>query len=615
MKKLLVVLLMMALLLQTGAMLTVGATETQSYHSSLITHWDFEGDSTTVYQDKSVGGVSADTLAVNGTDIVVKDGVAYIPNTKGTYLSAAGGEGTDLNDLKNTTIVFKAALVNHEDGRGSVAAFASKGDAYAYVLQNEEGKNALTRYVRVNGGNNTADSTGTNVVSTVATVMNEFRIFTISFDYVEANGSENAKLKVNYYMSTKEVPESGADFVKLMDEQVIEVTTQDPVVQSDADFILGRRQDHLNKDRKLLCYFDDVKVYSEVLTTDQIAADCPGVTSYQINVKEEEQETVYYEKLKNLTMYAIGDSYFAGHGGVGVNNAWPSLFASKYDMTKTVDAIGGSTVANWSGYLEERPPMVLRYKNSLPTDNVDIILIEGGRNDRGTIPIGTNDSTDINTFKGALNVMISDMKTKFPNALIICVTAWNAQDKTNPSTVEYAEAMVELCASRDDVKCINAADPEVSGVDINVAEFRQKYCIGPDDHSHLNADGMKLVLPYFEESIARLYYEHIGETFVDQTPGQYYKETSNDNGNGGNNGENGGGTEPPAEDNTNAPETNASETNAPETNTPVTNDNGSSSATSGCGSSLGLSAITGATIASAFCTLNRKKRKSEQEIK
>jgi hypothetical protein len=35
--------------------------------------------------------------------------------------------------------------------------------------------------------------------------------------------------------------------------------------------------------------------------------------------------------------------------------------------------------------------------------------------------------------------------------------------------------------------------------------FRAKYNIKDSDVSHLNADGMKLVLPYFEKALAELY--------------------------------------------------------------------------------------------------------------
>ena len=572
--------------------------ETQSYHSSLITHWDFEGEGAEIYADKATSGTSDDTLTATGDSIVVNDGVAYISDTVGNYLSATGTEDTDLYDFKNKTVVVKAALVNHADGRSVVAGFISKESAFAYFLGNDSSGNVSNMLIRVNNKN--------NVLVGEATVMEEFRVFAMVMEYDEAANTLTAK----YYMSTKEVPESAADF-QLMVEQTVEITTEYTVVTSDKDLILGRRYDHTDAARNLRSYFDDVKVYSDVLTLDEIAADCPEATDYQIRVEEGGQVSkvpdvnTNYEKMKNLTMYAIGDSYFAGHGGVGLTGTWPSLLASKYEMTATIDAVGGSTVANWSGYAERKKPMVLRYKDSVPTGDVDIILIEGGRNDRGRLPIGTNDSTDINTFKGALNVMISDLKTKFPNALIICVTTWNAQDYTNPSTVEYAEAMVELCASRNDVKCINAADPEVSGVDINVAEFRQNYCVGPNDHSHLNRDGMRLVLPYFEESIARLYYDHIGEAFVDQTPGEYYKETAS----GGDH------SDPPTtDDGTNDPETptDTTEPDASSTDNTVT-DGDNTAEESGCGSSLGLSAVVLATVASASCAVKHKKDKKSKK--
>ena len=40
------------------------------------------------------------------------------------------------------------------------------------------------------------------------------------------------------------------------------------------------------------------------------------------------------------------------------------------------------------------------------------------------------------------------------------------------------------------------------------ASFRNQYCMGPDDISHLNFDGMKLVFPVFEQIIAEQYAEY-----------------------------------------------------------------------------------------------------------
>ena len=41
------------------------------------------------------------------------------------------------------------------------------------------------------------------------------------------------------------------------------------------------------------------------------------------------------------------------------------------------------------------------------------------------------------------------------------------------------------------------------------ASFRAKYNIKSSDVSHLNVDGMKLVLPYFEKALAELYLDFI----------------------------------------------------------------------------------------------------------
>ena len=41
------------------------------------------------------------------------------------------------------------------------------------------------------------------------------------------------------------------------------------------------------------------------------------------------------------------------------------------------------------------------------------------------------------------------------------------------------------------------------------ANFRRQYCISYDDISHLNAEGMKLVLPAFENQIANAYQQFL----------------------------------------------------------------------------------------------------------
>ncbi len=235
----------------------------------------------------------------------------------------------------------------------------------------------------------------------------------------------------------------------------------------------------------------------------------------------------YYKTLDNLTMYAIGDSYFQG-AGIGSALTWPSLLASKYYMNHINYGVGGNTIGYFSGVnTTTQLPMCDRYKTMEDNANANIILLEGGRNDRSKkIPFGANDSTDKNTFKGALNIAISGLLEKYPDALIICVTAWNYNDSTGATdgyagtTAQYAVAMMELVDYLDNkrVVCFNAADKNLSGVDMNDAAFKTKYSINPTDISHLNPEGMKLILPNFEKFIAEEYMKYIDYQQTTETP-------------------------------------------------------------------------------------------------
>ena len=78
---------------------------------------------------------------------------------------------------------------------------------------------------------------------------------------------------------------------------------------------------------------------------------------------------------------------------------------------------------------------------------------------------------------------------------------------TGLSNVDYANAMRDLAEHRNDprIVCLYAADPELTGVNMDDARFRSKYCIKPDDVSHLNDEGMNMVLTQMEQLIAAEY--------------------------------------------------------------------------------------------------------------
>ncbi|MBQ8431860.1 MAG: SGNH/GDSL hydrolase family protein [Clostridia bacterium] len=223
---------------------------------------------------------------------------------------------------------------------------------------------------------------------------------------------------------------------------------------------------------------------------------------------EDSKKNYYNAVLEGLTVNAIGDSYFAGNG-LESGHVWIQLLAKKYGQDMNNYGKNGSMVSNYTG---TNNPMCLRY-GSMANNNPAIVLIEGGKNDynQGT-PLGTVDSHDNKTFMGALNVIIEGVKAKYPNAMIVCITPWNfTNTRSHPLvSVDYANAM-KAVAEAQGVYCIYAYDTEISGVDMTNEDFRAKYCMKPSDVSHLNLDGMKIVMPRFEKLLAEFYTDFLAK--------------------------------------------------------------------------------------------------------
>lgn len=224
----------------------------------------------------------------------------------------------------------------------------------------------------------------------------------------------------------------------------------------------------------------------------------------------------YYDVLEGVKMYAIGDSYFGG-SQLGQHQTWVNLLGYKYGMTFHNYGIGGNTVATAKGQSGNQPPMHTRF-DQMPMDG-DIYIIEGGRNDRHyRVPFGQNESTKGASFKGALNIIIKGIQEKNPDAFIILVTPWSYATETGylGTNNDYADAMKELAEYYNDphIVCMYAADAEYTGVDMADANFRKEYCQTASDVSHLNANGMYLVAPKFDQWIAEAYAKFKGATLT-----------------------------------------------------------------------------------------------------
>lgn len=218
-----------------------------------------------------------------------------------------------------------------------------------------------------------------------------------------------------------------------------------------------------------------------------------------------DRERAYYEILEGKTVNFIGDSLFAGHS-LGKNYTWPELMLGKYYMQGENHGISGCTL---SACEDGQNPIISRFEK-LPDNDPDIVIFEGGRNDYNkNSDIGTIDCLDPATYLGAISMLVSGLREKYPNALIIAVTFWKANGRLNSGGKlcgEYTAAMLDACEKLG-VPIIDATDEDASGIKMTDRTFREKYSLAPSDVCHLNFEGMKLALAFFEREIARIYTE------------------------------------------------------------------------------------------------------------
>ena len=213
---------------------------------------------------------------------------------------------------------------------------------------------------------------------------------------------------------------------------------------------------------------------------------------------EESRRNFYDPALEDLTVNAFGDSYFGGQTAEMKQYVWPQLLANKYGWKFMNYGKNGGMVSAYPQVVSYSTPepMVTRYA-SMKDNNPHIVIVDGGRNDynAGT-PIGTLESDDPKTFMGALNIIIDGLRKKYPNAMLVFTTVWKF-DYANDiglTYLDYAEAMETVCEAKG-VYCFRAYDPDISGVDMSNAAFRAQYSLKSSDRSHLNLEGMKLVMP------------------------------------------------------------------------------------------------------------------------
>lgn len=247
----------------------------------------------------------------------------------------------------------------------------------------------------------------------------------------------------------------------------------------------------------------------EMGTTEEIALAADTATWLNAQ-KTGEPYTTYNTVFAGKKISVIGDSYMAGSDIKDKSSVWINMFAAKYGMTLNNYGVNGSTISNFAG--NKYNPMVDRWEEAFADDTPDIIIVEGGRNDYNyNVPMGELGTKDKATFKGATAYLISSLKEKFPNALIIGITCWEVGGTKNDAGYycsDYGRAFIEVCKEQG-ISYVNAMDSIDMGIYMTSSNFRGRFCIKAGDISHLNEKGMKRVLPVFEKKIYDMYNAHV----------------------------------------------------------------------------------------------------------
>lgn len=202
--------------------------------------------------------------------------------------------------------------------------------------------------------------------------------------------------------------------------------------------------------------------------------------------------------LSGKKIIAIGDSKVKGHSlSDAANQTWLAKLANRNNMTRVNYGINGTYLSNkqyTSGGITY-DGVVVRY-TSMDND-ADYILVFAGTNDANNsiVPMGTDDSTDDTTFKGALNVLCDGLLTKYPNKKIGFITPYFRNSNYPP----YIDAIKTICKKYSIPVFDNS---EKGGVCWTNAAQISAITLG--DTYHLNESGMEFASYKYEAFIRSL---------------------------------------------------------------------------------------------------------------
>ena len=229
---------------------------------------------------------------------------------------------------------------------------------------------------------------------------------------------------------------------------------------------------------------------------------------------------MFSDILRGKTMIGLGDSLLFGQG-IEQKDTWFNRLGEAFSMNYHNYGVSGTTVAE-----SDVPDPMWRRLSRIFAENpvCDYFILEGGANDMWhSVPLGAkwltdergapirNDRlgtvpcTDTNTFCGAINYIISEVKTHYPRAKMLILTNYNrkVRQKNGLRDEDYVNATVEVAKYRgipviDNYHDIglNFCDPEIAGFPTDFA-----WAGTSDGTSHISAEGHEFLLNIYYQKL------------------------------------------------------------------------------------------------------------------
>ncbi len=207
--------------------------------------------------------------------------------------------------------------------------------------------------------------------------------------------------------------------------------------------------------------------------------------------------------LKDKIVSFLGDSITEGHGVADIdNNRYDNILKRRLGIKEVFNyGIGGTRLAHQS-IPSEKPRYDLCFcgRAYLINPNSDIIIVFGGTNDygHGDAPFGMMEDNTPITFCGAVEFLMTFLKSEYPKAQIIFMTPIKREGDELPSNREIKKADAKPLKAYVEVIKEKAKNHNIPVLDLynefkvnpNNEDDKIKYV---PDGLHPNDEGQKLL--------------------------------------------------------------------------------------------------------------------------